>query len=85
MYDKIIKQVLDTENIPSSAFNKKYINKRLKELGEKEGYNINDKFTNRLKDRIYSQYGDGDFFIISIYVLQRMNYERKKIITLNML
>ena len=54
MYDKIIKQVLDTEDIPSSAFNKKYIIKRLKELGEKEGYNINDKFTNRLKDRIHS-------------------------------
>ena len=28
----------------------------LKELEEKEGYNINDKFTNRLKDRIYSWY-----------------------------
>jgi hypothetical protein len=26
----------------------------LKELGEKEGYNINDKFRNRLKDRIYT-------------------------------
>ena len=30
----------------------------LKELGEKEGYNINDKFKNRLKDRIYSWYVD---------------------------
>ena len=30
----------DTEDIPSSAFNKKYIIKRLKELGEKEGYNM---------------------------------------------
>ena len=47
MYDKIIKQVLDTEYIPSSVFNKRYIIKRLKELGEKEGHNINDKFTNR--------------------------------------
>ena len=50
MYDKIIKQILDTEDIPSSAYNKRYIIKRLKELGEKEGYNINDKFRNRLKD-----------------------------------
>ena len=31
----------------------------LKELEEKEGYNINDKFRNRLKDRIYSWYVDG--------------------------
>ena len=35
MYDKIIKQLLDTEYIPSSVFNKRYIIKRLKELGEK--------------------------------------------------
>ncbi len=53
IYDKIIKQVLNTEDIPSSAYNKRYIIKRLKELGEKEGYNINDKFRNRLKYRIY--------------------------------
>ena len=38
MYDKIIKQILDTEDISSSVFNKKYVIKRLKELGEKEGY-----------------------------------------------
>ena len=37
--------------------------KRLKELEEKEGYNINDKFTNILKARIYIWYVDGDFFI----------------------
>ena len=54
MYDKKIKQILNTKDIPSSTFNKKFIVKRLKELGEKEGYKINDKFTNRLKDRIYS-------------------------------
>ena len=43
------KQVLYTEDIHLSAFNKKYIIKRLKELGEKEGCNINDKFTKRIK------------------------------------
>ena len=62
MYDKIIKQVLETEDIPSSAYNKKYIIKRSKKL--KEGYNINDKFTNRLKDRIYSWYVDGHFLLL---------------------
>ena len=56
--------MIDTEDIPSSAYNKKYIIKRLKELGEKEGYNINDKFRNRLKDRIYSWYVDGDFLLL---------------------
>ena len=30
IYDKIIKQILDTEDIPSSAYNKRYIIKRLK-------------------------------------------------------
>ena len=63
MYDKK-KQVLYTEDIPFSAFNKKYIIKRLKELGEKEGYNINDKFRKRLKDRIFSWYVDGDFLFL---------------------
>ena len=51
---------MDTEYIPSSAFNKKYIIKRLKELGEKEGYNIKDKF----KNRIYSWYFDVDFLFL---------------------
>ena len=65
MFDKIIKQILNTEDILSSAYNKKYIIKRLKELGEKEGYNnINDKFKNRLKERIYSWYVDSDFLLL---------------------
>ena len=64
MYDKKIKQILNTKDIPSSTFNKKFIVKRLKELGEKEGYKINDKFTNRLKDRIYSWYVDGHFLLL---------------------
>ena len=64
MYDKKIKQILNTKDIPSSIFNKKFIVKRLKELGEKEGYKINDKFINRLKDRIYSWYVDVDFLLL---------------------
>ena len=40
MYNKIIKQILDTEDIPSSAFNKRYIIIVLKELAVKERYNI---------------------------------------------
>ena len=47
-----------------SAINKRYIIKKLKDLGEKEGYNINDKFINRLKDRIYSWYVDSDFLFL---------------------
>ena len=64
MFDKIIKQILNTEDILSSAYNKKYIIKRLKELGEKERYNINDKFRNVLKDRIYSWYVDDNFLLL---------------------
>ena len=48
MYDKKIKEILNTNDISSSDFNKLYIMKRLKELGEKEGYNNNYIFTNRL-------------------------------------
>ena len=64
MYDKKIKQILNTKDIPSSTFNKKFIVKRLKELWEKEGYNINNKFKNWLKDRIYSWYVDGNFLLL---------------------
>ena len=64
MYDKIIKQIVNIEDIPSSAFNKRYISKRSKELGEKEEYNINDKFTNRVKDGIYSCYVDDYFWLL---------------------
>ena len=94
MYDKKIKQILNTKDIPSSTFNKKFIVKRLKELGEKEGYNINDKFTNRLKDRIYSWYVVGVFYYLDLCVIEdvlekiyirKVYYVRKKIIIKNML
>ena len=93
MYDKKIKQILNTKDIPSSSFNKKYIIKRLKELIVKKRYNINDKFINRLKDRIHSWYVDGDFlllrFIFNRGCLEKIYkrnvyYVKKKIITLNM-
>ena len=42
IYEIKKKQILNTNNILCDVFNKKYIVKRLKELGEKEGYNINN-------------------------------------------
>ena len=51
MYDTKIKEILNTEDIPSCDY-KRYIIKILKELGDKVGYKINYYFTNRLKDRI---------------------------------
>ena len=83
------KQVLYTEDIPFSAFNKKYIIKRLKELGEKEGCNINVKFIKR----IYSWNIEMIFYYLNLCVIEdvlekiyirNMYYVRKKIITLNM-
>ena len=94
MYDKKIKQILNIKDIPSSTFNKKFIVKRLKELGEREGYKINDEFTNRLKDRINSWYVDGNFYYLDLCVIEdvlekiyirNVYYVRKKIIILNML
>ena len=88
------KQVLYTEDIPFSAFNKKYIIKRLKELGEKEGYNINDKFRNRLKDEYIVSMLMVIFYFLNLYVIEKFlekiyirneYYVRKKIIILNML
>ncbi len=46
------------------AYNNRYIIKILEELWEKKGYNINFKFKNRLKDKIYSRYVDSDFFLL---------------------
>ena len=40
---------------------KRFITQKLKYLGEKEGYIINNQFINRLKNRIYSWYVDIDF------------------------
>ena len=48
MYDKNIKYIR-CKYIPSSVFYKRFITQKLKYLGEKEGYIINDKCNNRLK------------------------------------
>ena len=42
MYDKIIKEVLDINDISPYAYWKRFITQYLKNLWEKEGYNIND-------------------------------------------
>ena len=42
MYDTKIKQILNTNDIPSSVNCKRFITQKLKYLGEKEGYIIND-------------------------------------------
>ena len=41
-----------------------FITQKLKYLGEKEGYIINDKCNNRLKNKIYSWYVDSDFLLL---------------------
>ena len=43
MYYKVIKEVLNINDIPSSVHCKRFINQKLKLLGEKEGYIINDQ------------------------------------------
>jgi len=46
--------------------------KRIKELEEKEKYNINDKCTNILKDRIYIWYVDGDFLLLKFMFIKEV-------------
>ena len=70
MYDKKIKQILNTNDIPSSVNCKRFITQKLKYLGEKEGYIINDQFNIRLKNRIYSWYVDSDFLLLK-FMCQR--------------
>lgn len=55
MYDKLIKEVFGNDDI--------IITRYLDYLGEKEGYNINNKFDNSLKNRIYSRNVDNDFLL----------------------
>jgi hypothetical protein len=45
-YDKVINDILNINNIPSSVYCKTFIIQKLKYLGEKEGYIINDQFNN---------------------------------------
>ena len=47
MYDKVIKEILNINDIPSSVHYKRFIFQKLKYLGEKEGYIINAQFSNR--------------------------------------
>ena len=64
MYDTKIKQILNTYDISSSVKCKRFITQKLKYLGEKEGYIINDQFNNRLKNRIYSWYVDSNVLLL---------------------
>jgi len=64
MYDEIIKNILNNKNIPSNLNINYYITKKLKSIGISKGIIIIDKFTKRLKKRIYSWYVDGDFLLL---------------------
>ena len=45
MYDKVIKDILNINDILSSVYYKRYIIQKLKYFGEKEEYIINDQFS----------------------------------------
>ena len=65
MFNTKIKEILlNMNDIPSSVNYKRFITKKLKYLGEKEGYTINAQFNNRLINRIYSWYVDSDFLLL---------------------
>ena len=68
MYDKI-KEILNII-IQISDNCKRFITQKLKYLGEKERYLLNDQLNNRLKHRIYSWYVDS-YFLLLILMFHR--------------
>ena len=84
MYDKIIKEVLNINNISSSVYCKRFITQKLKSL-EKKRIIIFEQFINRLKNRIYSWYVDSDFLLLKFMCYRGCFWDdifekRKKII-----
>ena len=71
MYDTKIKQLINTNDILSSINCKRFITQKLKYLGEKEGYIINDQFNNRIKNKIYSWNVDSDFLLLKLMCHRR--------------
>ena len=69
MYDKKIKKILNTNDIPSSINCKRFITQKFK-IFRRKRYIINDEFNNRLKNRIYSWYVDRDFLLLT-FMCQR--------------
>jgi len=63
-YDKVINDILNINNIPSSVYCKTFIIQKLKYLGEKEGYIINDQFNNWLK----IEYSHGMLIVTFFYL-----------------
>jgi hypothetical protein len=47
MYDKVIKEILNINDITSRVHYKRFIFQKLKYLGEKKGYIINVQFSNK--------------------------------------
>ena len=93
--NKIIKEIITINDILSRSIVlcKNFITQKLKYLGEKEGYIINDQFNNRLKNTIYSWYVDSDFLLHKFLchrrcfredIFKNVFYVKKKIIILNM-
>ena len=64
MYNKIIKDILNINDISQVRTNYNYLYNNLKTLGEKEDLNMNQGFISRLKHRIYSWYVDSDFILL---------------------
>ena len=63
MYDKSIVEILGLNDISEVRVSYNYLYNKLKIIGEKEGYNINQGFISTLKHRIYSWYVDSDFLL----------------------
>ena len=82
MYDIVIKNILNIKNIPPKLNINYYITKKIKSLGISKGITINDKFTKRLKKRIYSWYVEGDFLLLKFmfHIFFRVDINKKCIL-----
>ena len=62
-----------------------YIYNKLKIIDNKEGFDINQGFINRLKHRIYSWYVDSDFLLLKfMWHIRNVYFVKKLIMDLNM-
>ena len=63
MYDKVIIEILNKNDKSAAKVGHNYLYNKLKIIGEKEGYIINEGFISRLKHRIYSWYVDSEHLL----------------------
>ena len=89
MFDKVISEILNINDLLSNVYCKRFITQQLKYLGNI----INAQYINKLKYRIYLLYDDTDFLLLKFIchreffredIFEKVEYVKMKIMVLNM-